>query len=238
MDQSDHSVAIPGALLDAIADRVAERLADRLGEMGGTNASWMRTNDAAEYLGLTRSALYSRVREMPHYRFERMLLFKRSDLDAWVEARRVDPTPRYERVAPIQPPPASRSTRTRSAPATKGELTPHPPPKERPKRERPLPPPLSGDDGQKDHWAKQLEISRADLDEMSPGDFKRAWDARNERLKAGGVFDRIDDLWKRFGRANIDEMTPSELIAAVGELHDEAARQETIKTEDAGSAGV
>jgi excisionase family DNA binding protein len=238
MDQSDHSVPIPSALLDAIADRVAERLADRLGEMRVTNASWMRTTDAAEYLGLTRSALYSRVREMPHYRFERMLLFKRSDLDAWVEAHRVDPTPRYERVAPIQPALASRSTRTRRSHAAKGKLASPPAPKERRKRERPLPPPLSGDDSQKDHWAKQLEISRADLDEMSPGDFKRAWDARNERLKAGGVFDRIDDLWKRFGQACIDAMTPSELIAAVGELRDEAPRQEPINTEDTDSAGA
>src|SRR5271163_3937774 len=33
----------------------------------------------------------------------------------------------------------------------------------RPKRERPLPPPLNGDEAQKDKWAWELEISRADL---------------------------------------------------------------------------
>jgi hypothetical protein len=167
-----------------------------------------------------------------------MLLFKRSDLDAWVEAHRVDPARRYERLAPIQPPAASRSMRTRRAPAAKGKLAPPAPPKERPKRERPLPPPLSGDGAQKDHWAKQLEISREDLDEMSPGDFKKAWDARNERLRTGGVFDRIDDLWKRFGQEHIDAMTPSALIAAVGELHDDAGRRDRLKTETTDSAGV
>ncbi len=97
MDQRDHSLPIPSALLDAIADRLAERLADQLGAMRGTNAVWMRTNDAAEYLGVTRSALYSRIREIPHYRFERMLLFRRTDLDPWVESHRVDPAPRIDR---------------------------------------------------------------------------------------------------------------------------------------------
>jgi excisionase family DNA binding protein len=229
---------IPSALLDAIADRVAERLADRLGEMRGTSAAWMRTHDAAEYLGLTRSALYSRTRDIPHHRFERMLLFKRTDLDAWVESHRVDPAPRNDRASTIQPPAASRPTRTRRAPAARAQSRALPAvTKEHPKRERPLPPPLCGDDTQKDNWAEQLEISRTDLDEMSPGDFKRAWEAPNERLRAGGVFDHLDELWKRLGQPRIDAMTSSELIEAVSELREEAARQEPPHR-DAAEAGA
>ena len=65
---------------------------------------------------------------------------------------------------------------------------------------------------------KELEISREELDEMSPGEFKRAWDARNERLRDGGVFDHLDELWERLGQKRIELMTPSELIATVREL--------------------
>lgn len=233
MNQTEQSVPIPGALLDAIADRVAERIADRLGEIGGTSAAWMRTNDAAAHLGLTRSSLYSRIREIPHYRFERTLLFKRSDLDAWVEAHRVEPVSPDARPSAIRDPAIARPSRAGRTPATRSKASlPPAEPKQRAKRERPLPPPLGGDDARKDQWAKQLEISRAELDDMSPGDFKRAWDARNERLKAGGVFDHVDHLWQRLGQARIDAMTPSELIAAVAELLAEAARQENASGVD------
>jgi hypothetical protein len=96
--------------------------------------------------------------------------------------------------------------------------TPTEVPKERRKRERALPPPLCGDEAQKCHWAKELEVSREEFDEMSPGDFKRTWDARNERLRAGGVFDRLDELWQRLGQKRIDSMTPTEVIAGVRHL--------------------
>lgn len=59
---------------------------------------------------------------------------------------------------------------------------------------------------------------------MRPGDFKRAWEARNERLRAGGVFDHLEDLWQSVGQAWIDAMTPSELIAAVNELPEAGSR--------------
>src|SRR4051794_23507603 len=187
MDQTDHSLPIPSALLDALADRVAERLVDRLDEPSRPGASWMRSKDAADHLGLTRSALYSRISEMPHYRFERMLLFKRSDLDAWVESHRVEPSRQPEH-HPSRSPIRSRTTSARRKPlAEEIQRTTAGAAKKPHKRERPLPPPLGGDEAQKDHWAKELEISREELDEMSPGEFNRAWDARNERLRAGGV---------------------------------------------------
>jgi excisionase family DNA binding protein len=219
MDQTDHSLLIPSAVLDALADRVAERLADRLAEPPRTGAAWMRTNDAADYLGLTRSALYSRIREIPHYRFERMLLFKRSDLDAWVDSRRVEPSRQHEHAHAIEPHSGSRTPRARRPRvADASAQTAAEAPKKPRKRERPLPPPLCGDEAQKRQWAKELELSREELDEMSPGEFKRAWDARNERLRAGGVFDNLDELWERLGQKRIESMTPTELIAAVREL--------------------
>jgi excisionase family DNA binding protein len=227
MNQPNHSVPIPTALLDALADRLADRLTARLGELPRTGASWMRTKDAANYLGLTRSALYSRVHELPHYRFERMLLFKRSDLDSWVESHRVEPSRQGEHTHAIQAPIRSRTTSARRRPVA--DAIPRAlaeAPKERRKRERPLPPPLCGDEAQKLHWAKELEISREALNEMSPGDFS-AWDARNERLRAGGVFDHLDELWERLGQKRVDALTPSELIAAARELRTKPRRAAT-----------
>jgi hypothetical protein len=89
---------------------------------------------------------------------------------------------------------------------------------ERRRRERPLPPPLCGDEAQKRQWAKDLEMSREELAEMRPSEFKRAWDARNERLRVGGVFDHLEELWERLGQQRIAAMTPSELIATVREV--------------------
>ena len=239
MDQTNHSVPIPSALLDALADRLADRLAARLSEPPRTSASWMRTKDAADYLGLTRPALYSRIREMPHYRFERMLLFKRSDLDAWVESHRVEPSRQGEHAHAhaIQAPIRSRTTSARRQPIADAiPRTVAEAPKKRRQRERPLPAPLCGDEAQKLHWAKELEISRDELNEMSPGDFKRAWDARNERLRAGGVFDHLDELWERLGQKRVDAMTPSELIAAVRELRTKPEEQQ-LPTPDAAEVG-
>ena len=83
---------------------------------------------------------------------------------------------------------------------------------------RPLPPPLGSDEQHKDEWAHQLEITRGELDEMSPSDFGKAWDKRNERLKDGGVFEHLADLTEAHGWDVIEKMTASELIRAVADL--------------------
>jgi hypothetical protein len=76
---------LPSAVIDAVADRVADIVIERLGEELRPAASgWMRTREAAAYLGMTRSALCGRAREIPQYKFDRMLLLKRKDLDTWV----------------------------------------------------------------------------------------------------------------------------------------------------------
>jgi hypothetical protein len=70
----------------------------------------------------------------------------------------------------------------------------------------------------KDKWARELEITRAELDEMSPSDFGKAWDERNERLRDGGVFEYVTELRDAHGWKVIEKMTPSELISAVADL--------------------
>jgi excisionase family DNA binding protein len=220
MERTEYSLLVPSALLDALAERVADIIINRLGdELHPAASGWMRTREAAAYLGMTRGALYGRAHEIPHYKFERMLLFKRKDLDAWVEAHREEPLRRQEPAPPLAPAPRrrrARRTRARSdsdlLPIREGRTAKRKP------RERPLPPPLGGDEEHKRHWAEQLEITREQLEEMSPADFNRAWEARNERLTEAGVFEHIEELAERFGWNEFHAVKPSTLIEAAKEL--------------------
>ena len=53
---------------------------------------------------------------------------------------------------------------------------------------------------------------------MSPIDFGKAWDERNERLRVGGVFEYVTELTDAHGWKVIEEMTASELVRAVADL--------------------
>jgi excisionase family DNA binding protein len=52
---------------------------------------YLSIRDAASYLGLSRRFLDSRLGEIPHYRPGAKKLFKRSDLDWWMEQYRKEP---------------------------------------------------------------------------------------------------------------------------------------------------
>lgn len=216
----DLSLPIPDELIEALARRVAEIvLAEMSDDLRPSEARWLRAKDAAEYLGWTRSALYSRVhcRSIPHYKVDGMLLFKRDELDRWLAEHRVDPrTGAGDEPATRRPriEPSSRLRTNRAGASLLGDQLQKP---ARKRRERPLPPPLGATDEQKDHWARELEITRAELDEMGPREFEKAWEARNERLEAAGVFEHLDALEKTYGQ-EIWTMPPSQLIEAVDTL--------------------
>ena len=48
-------------------------------------------HDLSECLSIKRSTLYAKVKagEIPHYKFGRLIRFKRNDVDAWMETHRV-----------------------------------------------------------------------------------------------------------------------------------------------------
>ncbi len=54
--------------------------------------SFLTLNEAAQYLGVKASTLYSMVerKEIPHYRIGRLIRFTKADLDAFMRERRVD----------------------------------------------------------------------------------------------------------------------------------------------------
>lgn len=76
------------AALDALADRLAPRLASRLVETAAK--PWLNAEEAADYLACTRDRLYdlAQLGKLEPRRDGRRLLFRRTDLDAYVEATR------------------------------------------------------------------------------------------------------------------------------------------------------
>jgi excisionase family DNA binding protein len=85
----DLTVPIPDALIDAIAERVGDKLTEHQPVNAGTTTPWLSVEQAAEYIGnAPTSRVYDLVQRgalKPH-RDGRRLLFKRSDLDDYIEA--------------------------------------------------------------------------------------------------------------------------------------------------------
>jgi excisionase family DNA binding protein len=69
---------------DTLARRVSEALS------AGRDDGFLDADGAAEYLGLTRKAIYSLVERhrLPHHKPAGRLLFDRAELRAWVEGGR------------------------------------------------------------------------------------------------------------------------------------------------------
>ena len=69
---------------EALIERIVERLRESQDE------GYLNATDAAEFLGLTPSALYARVgrEQIPYRRVGKRVLFDRRELRAWVEADR------------------------------------------------------------------------------------------------------------------------------------------------------
>ena len=165
--------------------------------------------------------MYRRVArmEMPHYKIDGILLFKRDELDSWLEQFREEPREQEPLRVPAtatRRPPRTRAVGRQpvAAEVRKDEL----PQKPKSRAPRPLPPPLGGDEQHKDEWARQLEITRAELEEMSPSRFREARDERNKRLEDGGVFEYLTELTDAHGWQVIEKKTASELIRAVADL--------------------
>jgi excisionase family DNA binding protein len=74
--------------LEQIAERVAELLTERQAPTG--EDPWLNSDQAAAYLGCPRSRIHDLVqlRRLHPHRDGRRLLFRRSDLDAYLGARR------------------------------------------------------------------------------------------------------------------------------------------------------
>lgn len=84
------SLTLPPELLESIAERAAELVAARA---PAAPAPWMNVDQASHYLGIPKQSLYklTSAKAIPHAKPGNRLLFKREDLDAWLEEHREGP---------------------------------------------------------------------------------------------------------------------------------------------------
>jgi excisionase family DNA binding protein len=79
------SIVLPEELVELVAERAAMLLAD---SRPAGPEPWLGVEEAASYLACSTSRIYTLVsaRRIPYHKDGSRLLFRRSQLDAWVEA--------------------------------------------------------------------------------------------------------------------------------------------------------
>ena len=76
-------IKVPAEVIETIAESVASQLGERL---RAQPEKWIGVQEASAHLACPKSRIYDLVsaRRVPHERDGSRLLFRRSDLDAWV----------------------------------------------------------------------------------------------------------------------------------------------------------
>ncbi|HEY2181324.1 MAG TPA: excisionase family DNA-binding protein [Solirubrobacteraceae bacterium] len=79
------ALELPPAVIEQIAQRAAELVAERQSTNG---TPWLNTDQAADYIAAPTSRIHDLVqlRKLSPHRDGRRLLFKRSDLDAYLHS--------------------------------------------------------------------------------------------------------------------------------------------------------
>ena len=83
--QATIEIKVPAEVIETIADRVASQLGERLRAQPET---WIGVEQAAAHLACPKSRIYDLVsgHRIPHERDGARLLFRRSELHAWVSS--------------------------------------------------------------------------------------------------------------------------------------------------------
>jgi excisionase family DNA binding protein len=78
------SIPVPPEVIEALAQRTAEIVTERMGQQPET---WIGVDQAAEHLACPKSRIYALVsaQRIPHEKDGSRLLFRRSDLDEWLQ---------------------------------------------------------------------------------------------------------------------------------------------------------
>jgi hypothetical protein len=81
-------------LVEAVARRTAELVLARLDRNEHPSSPWLSgAKAAAEYLGWPTERVYKALPRIPHYRDGNRLMFRRYELDRFVESEREGPRP-------------------------------------------------------------------------------------------------------------------------------------------------
>jgi excisionase family DNA binding protein len=88
---SDHEVTfrVPAEWIEAVAQRAAELVLVEVRQVALGGTPWLAgAQAAADYLGVPRNRIYKHRADIPHHRQGARLMFRRDDLDAWLERQR------------------------------------------------------------------------------------------------------------------------------------------------------
>jgi excisionase family DNA binding protein len=77
------TLGVPGELVEMIAERAADLLAEQMPSV----SPYLDVDKAADYLACSPSRIYAltSTKRIPHHRDGSRLLFRREELDAWIE---------------------------------------------------------------------------------------------------------------------------------------------------------
>jgi hypothetical protein len=79
---------LPPEAVEAIAARAATIVLEQLAFRDGGSPWLSGAKAAADYLGWPRERIYKRLGELPHFKDDGRLMFRRDELDRFVEERR------------------------------------------------------------------------------------------------------------------------------------------------------
>jgi len=51
-------------------------------------SEFMTVEGVSQYLNIKRSTIYSKIHQIPHYKVGKLLRFRKSDIDLWMEGKR------------------------------------------------------------------------------------------------------------------------------------------------------
>jgi len=85
-DDYELGIPLPAAVVEALAEAIAQRLEVPLSQTRVAGSPWLNgSQEAADYLRWPKGRVDKSIRLMPHYRERGRLMFRREELDAWLE---------------------------------------------------------------------------------------------------------------------------------------------------------
>ena len=85
-------LTLPQELVEAIADKVIEKLKPVIAGNGRhvPDDRWFNVKELAEYISMSSQWIYNNKNNLPHVNINSKPLFKKSDIDLWLESFRVN----------------------------------------------------------------------------------------------------------------------------------------------------
>lgn len=85
-------LTLPQELVDQITDKVVEKLKPIIAVNGNgeLRERWFNVKQLSDYIGMSRQWIYNHKHKLPHSNINNKPLFRKSDIDYWLESFRVN----------------------------------------------------------------------------------------------------------------------------------------------------